>query len=168
MVATLITTRRARLKDAEDIAAVHDTAWREAYRGIIPGRELEKMVTRRGPRWWHNALSRGTRICVLDFDESICGYASYGRNRLGELPYEGEIFELYLAPEFQGLGFGRKLLETAIRDLHDNGLNKVLVWALTDNQRALDFYDHMGGKIVRFADERFGGETRRRAAFLFD
>jgi hypothetical protein len=37
---TVITIRRARGVDAGDIAAVHDAAWRDAYRGLIPGREL--------------------------------------------------------------------------------------------------------------------------------
>ena len=167
MVDTLITIRRARLQDAEEIASVHDAAWRDAYRGIIPGRELEKMLARRGPRWWHNAISRGSRLSVLDFDESICGYASYGRNRLVDLPYEGEIFELYLAPEFQGLGFGRQLFEAAREDLACNGLGKMIVWALADNQRAVEFYGHLGGKIMRRAQERFGADLRERVAFAF-
>jgi hypothetical protein len=81
MVNTLVTVRTARAADASDIANVHDLSWREAYRGIIPGRELERMVLRRGPRWWETAVRRGSNILVLDFDESIVGYATYGRNR---------------------------------------------------------------------------------------
>ena len=113
MVETVITIRRPRKADAEEIASVHDAAWRDAYRGVIPGRELERMIARRGPRWWNSAIARGSRLLVLDFDEAIGGYASYGRNRVPSLPYHGEIFELYLAPEFQGLGFGRRLFEAA-------------------------------------------------------
>src|SRR5271166_6192203 len=71
MVETVITIRTARLGDEDDIAAVHDAAWRDAYRGVIPGRELERMVARRGPKWWQSAIRRGTRLAVLDFDESI-------------------------------------------------------------------------------------------------
>src|SRR5947209_19355903 len=107
MVEKVISIRNARPADAEAIAEVHDAAWRDAYRGIIPGRELERMVARRGPRWWQTAILRGTRLAVLEFDDSIVGYSSYGRNRVPTLPYGGEVFELYLAPEFQGLGFGR-------------------------------------------------------------
>src|SRR4051812_8764068 len=162
MVDTVITIRNARPADAESIADVHDSAWRDAYRGIIPGRELEKMIARRGPKWWHSAVVRGSRLVVLDFDESIGGYASYGRNRVPSLPYQGEIFELYLAPEFQGLGFGRRLFQAAKRDLGENGYSSLLVWALADNERALGFYKRLGGRIVRHAQERFGGEVRGR------
>ena len=59
MVKTLVTIRTARETDAEGIAEVHDAAWREAYLGVIPGRELQKMVTRRGPNWWLSAIKPG-------------------------------------------------------------------------------------------------------------
>ena len=167
MVEKVITIRGAKASDAEAIAAVHDASWRDAYRGVIPGRELERMVARRGPRWWRTAILRGTRLCVLDFDDTIAGYASYGRNRVPSLPFGGEIFEIYLAPEFQGLGFGKRLFKAARRDLADHGYMSVLVWALADNDRALAFYERLGGRIVRRAEERFGDEVRGRVAFGF-
>ena len=168
MVATLITIRPARPADAQDIADVHDAAWRDAYRAIIPGRELEKMIARRGPRWWQEAIRSGSRLMVLDFDEAIGGYASYGRNRVPALPFAGEIFELYLAPEFQGLGFGRRLFDSARRDLAEHGLMSLLVWALADNQRALDFYRRLGGTVARRGEERFGADVRERVCFGFE
>src|SRR5580658_8985764 len=106
MAETLITIRDAREADAEAIAEVHDAAWRHAYRGIIPGRELERMIARRGPTWWRSAIQRRSRLVVLDFDDAIGGYASYGRNRVPAMNFGGEIFELYIAPEFKGLAFG--------------------------------------------------------------
>jgi ribosomal protein S18 acetylase RimI-like enzyme len=168
MVEAVITLRNAREHDAEGIADVHDAAWRDAYRGVIPGRELEKMIARRGPRWWHSAIVRGSRLIVLDFDETIGGYASYGRNRVPSMPFGGEIFELYIAPEFQGLGFGRRLFEAARKDLIEHGYPATIVWALAENDRALEFYRRLGGKFIREANERFGSETRARVAFGFE
>lgn len=168
MIEAVITIRSARESDAQGIADVHDAAWRDAYRGIIPGRELERMIARRGPRWWHSAIVRGSRLLVLDFDDIIGGYTSYGRNRVPSMPYGGEIFELYIAPEFQGIGFGRRLFEAARKDLAEHGYTSVIVWALADNERALQFYRHLGAKTVRQATERFGTETRARIAFAFD
>jgi ribosomal protein S18 acetylase RimI-like enzyme len=167
MVETLISVRRARIDDAEEIAAAHDAAWRETYRGVIPGRELERMVMRRGAQWWRAAMRNGAWLLVLDFDESVAGYASIGRNRSAALPFEGEIFELYLAPEFVGLGFGRRLFRAARRELAAAGLASAVAWALADNERALGFYHHMGGREAGSAKERFGGETLKRVAFGF-
>ena len=168
MVQTLISVRMARPGDEEGIAHVHDSAWRDAYRGIIPGRELERMVERRGPTWWRRAIRAGTRLIVLDFSDTIAGYASYGRNRMPALAYGGEIFELYLAPEYQGAGLGKRMFEAARADMAAHGYMSFVVWALAGNERAVQFYQRLGGAVVRRAPERFGGETRERVAFGFE
>jgi ribosomal protein S18 acetylase RimI-like enzyme len=168
MVNTLVTVRTARARDAAEIANVHDLSWREAYRGIIPGSELEKMISRRGQRWWESAIKRGSNILVLDFDESVVGYTTYGRNRAKSIPYKGEIYELYLIPEFQGLGFGRRLFKGARADLARHNCDTAVVWSLEENDRAVAFYRHLGGTSVKRAPEKFGEETRDRIAFGFE
>jgi len=168
MSQTLISVRMARPGDEEGIAHVHDAAWRDAYRGIIPGRELERMVERRGPTWWRRAIRAGTRLIVLDFADTIAGYASYGRNRMPILPFGGEIFELYLTPEYQGVGLGKRMFAAARTDLAAHGYSSFVVWALGGNDRALEFYQRRGGAVVRRARERFGDETRERIAFGFE
>jgi ribosomal protein S18 acetylase RimI-like enzyme len=160
-----IRIRPAEPADAHGVAGVHDAAWMEAYRGIIPGKELERMVQRRGAHWWQRAIQRGSRIVVLDFADQIAGYASYGRNRAMSLPYSGEIFELYLKPEYQGLGLGRRMFETARRQLSNHGLTSLVVWTLAENERAVDFYETLGGLLVGRAQETFGGAARERLAF---
>jgi ribosomal protein S18 acetylase RimI-like enzyme len=105
---------------------------------------------------------------VLDFDDRIVGYATYGRNRIRSMPYRGEVFELYLAPEYQGLGFGRRLFRAARADLSRYGCKTAIVWALADNARAVSFYERLGGRQLRKAPENFGAEVRQRIAFAFD
>src|SRR2546423_15425650 len=48
MSTTLIEIRRAKAADAVTVAETHDEAWRNAYRGIIPGSGLGKLIIRRG------------------------------------------------------------------------------------------------------------------------
>ena len=43
MSTILIEIRRARPADAKSVAAAHDDAWRNAYQGVIPGPELERL-----------------------------------------------------------------------------------------------------------------------------
>jgi ribosomal protein S18 acetylase RimI-like enzyme len=167
MVKTAFSIRHARPGDAEEIASVHDSSWRDAYRGVIPGVELERMIARRGPRWWHAAIVRGTGLLVLDFGDRIAGYSTYGRNRVPSMPYSGEIFELYLSPEHQGLGYGRRLFASARRELAEHGYLSAIVWALADNEKALAFYRSLGGQAVRRAEERFGQDMLTRVAFGF-
>jgi ribosomal protein S18 acetylase RimI-like enzyme len=160
-----IEIRLARPDDAGPIADVHDQAWRYAYRGVIPGPDLERMVQRRGPRWWKNAIDRKTRIVVLSFGGVIAGYATYGRNRAATLPYQGEIFEIYIRPEYQGIGLGRRLFKAVRRDLAGHEVKSLLVWALADNENACGFYKRLGGKPVDTTVERFGATSLQKIAF---
>ena len=162
MSTTLIEIRRAKAADALDVAATHDEAWRTAYQGIIPGNELDKLINRRGPDWWDSAIRKGSRITILQFGEQIAGYANYGRNRARSLFYDGEVYELYLRPEFQGLGFGRRLFSAARKDLTQSGLKSLVVWALSDNEPAVEFYRALGGRAVARSSERFGAEDARQ------
>jgi ribosomal protein S18 acetylase RimI-like enzyme len=165
MSTLLIETRRARPEDAADVAAIHDAAWRGAYRGLIPGADLEKMISRRGPRWWQSALGRGSRVLVLTFGDDVAGYANFGRNRARSLPFEGEIYELYLKPEYQGLGFGRRLFKDARKELASAGFEGLAIWALADNDPAVGFYRALGGQAVARSSETFGGRTLEKIAF---
>ena len=137
MSTVLIEIRRAKPYDAGAVADAHDEAWRTAYQGIIPGTELERLINRRGAAWWDSAIRKGSRIALLQFGDKVAGYANYGRNRARSLHYDGEIYELYLRPEYQGLGFGRRLFTAARRDLAQSGLKSLIVWALSENDTAV-------------------------------
>jgi ribosomal protein S18 acetylase RimI-like enzyme len=165
MSTTLIEVRPARVADATAVATTHDEAWRAAYQGIIPGTELEKLINRRGPQWWDSAIRKGSRVSVLVFGDKIAGYANYGRNRARSLYYEGEIYELYLRPEYQGLGFGRRLFTAARRDLAQSALKSLIVWALSENENAVEFYRALGGKPVARSSEKFGARVLDKVAF---
>jgi ribosomal protein S18 acetylase RimI-like enzyme len=163
MSTILIEVRRAKAPDAPAIAASHDEAWRAAYQGIIPGPELDKLINRRGPHWWDTAIRKGSRVAVLAFGEQVAGYANYGRNRARSLYYDGEIYELYLRPEFQG----HKLFSSVRRDLAQSDLHSLVVWALSDNEPAVRFYRSLGGKAVARSSERFGTRVLDKVAFAW-
>jgi ribosomal protein S18 acetylase RimI-like enzyme len=167
MSTTLIEVRPAKAADAAAVASTHDEAWRAAYQGLIPGPELETVINRRGPGWWDSAIRKGSRVSVLCFGDKVAGYANYGRNRARSLQFEGEIYELYLRPEFQGLGFGRRLFASAKRDLVQSGLKSMVIWALSDNEGATEFYRALGGRMVARSSERFGAKSLDKVAFAW-
>ena len=168
MSTTLIEIRRAKVDDAAAVADAHDEAWRSTYRGIIPGPELEKLVQRRGASWWDGAIRKGSRVSILVFGDEVAGYANYGRNRARSLTYDGEIYELYLRPEYQGVGFGRRLFTSSRRDLAQSGMKSVVLWALSDNDPAVEFYKALGGKAVARSSERFGDKSLEKVAFAWN
>jgi ribosomal protein S18 acetylase RimI-like enzyme len=162
-----IEIRRAKPSDAVAVAAAHDESWRTAYQGIIPGTELDKLINRRGPEWWDSAIRKGSRISLLQFGDQVAGYSNYGRNRARSLSYDGEVYELYLRPEFQGLGFGRRLFNAARKDLLQSGLKTLVVWALSDNEPAAEFYRALGGRAVARSSERFGSKVLDKVAYAW-
>jgi GNAT superfamily N-acetyltransferase len=163
----LVSIRHAKTEDAASLSKVFDAAWREAYLGIIPGVTLEKMLSRRSERWWRSTVSRGRPLVVLDIGQGAVGYASYGRCRDRSLPANGEIDELYLLPEYQGIGFGRRLFNAVRNDLRHRELGRIVVWALEANGRACAFYEGMGGHRVARVEERIGGTPLAKVAYLF-
>src|ERR1700731_2828647 len=167
MSTVLIEIRRARAADAKSGAERHDEAWGTAYQGVSRGREPQRLIPRRGADWWDGAIRKGSRISLLAFGDTIAGYANYGRNRARSLSYDGEIYELYLRPEFQGLGFGRRLFTAARRDLAQSGIKSLVVWALSDNESAVEFYRALGGRPVARSCEKFGDKTLDKVAYAW-
>jgi ribosomal protein S18 acetylase RimI-like enzyme len=167
MKTNVIGVRRAENRDAGAITTVHDAAWRYAYEGMIPANELARIIARRGPRWWDRAIRRGTAILVLEVGGTVCGYATVGPNRARNLPQKGEVYEIYMKPEYQGVGLGTRLFLAARRELARFGFDTVVVWALVDNENACQFYKNAGGHKVARANERFGDVALTKIAFAW-
>jgi ribosomal protein S18 acetylase RimI-like enzyme len=162
-----IATRWSAAVDAAGLAGVHRDAWRYAYAGIIPGLTLERMIARRGPPWWGRMHARGFHALVLDCDGTLAGYATLGRSRAPGTGGAGEIYELYVRPEYQGCGLGRRLFADARRVLAANGLPRLTVWALSENEIACRFYRAMGGAEAGHAEDRFCGVPLAKTGFAW-
>ncbi|MGO8344973.1 GNAT family N-acetyltransferase, partial [Rhizobium ruizarguesonis] len=72
-------------------------------------------IERRGESWGRKATRGPATLLVLDVAGTVAGDATLGLNRARALPQEGEIYELYLRPEYQGIGLGRMLFGEARR-----------------------------------------------------
>ncbi len=163
-----IETRRAGTQDAAAIASVHDAAWSNAYTGLVPHAALTKMVRRRGEKWWADAIRRSTVVLVLEIAGRIVGYATLGRNRVKTLPYDGEVYELYLLPEYQGVGLGTRLFLAARGELKRRQVKGAVVWVLADNARAITFYENAGGRAVAEGAEFFDGKRLVKYAYAWE
>lgn len=151
-----VATRWSNAADAAGLADLHRSAWRYAYSGIIPGLALERMIARRGRPWWARMHERGFRALVAESAGAVAGYATLGPGRSGT-PRTGEIYELYVLPEYHGCGVGRRLFADARRQLAGHRLDRLVVWALADNSVACRFYAAMGGAEYGRTEDRFCG-----------
>lgn len=155
MTSLVIDIRSAQVEDAAALAQVHAAAWREAYSGIIPALTLERMIVRRGPAWWRQAVGRRV-LLVLEVGGTVAGYANVASAPGRARSDAAEIQELYLAPQYQGIGLGVRLFAAACKRVKNRGYGRVLVRALADNDRANAFYARRGGRVVARTEERLG------------
>ncbi len=166
-----ISLRPARPGDAAAIAKVHVETWRAAYAGIAPDAYLVSMTESKQALQWNHSIRRAAAPEGVLAAEStdlpggrIVGFGSCGPAR-GQ-PGSGEIFTLYVAPDWQGQGIGRLLLEALLARLHGGGLNRAVVWVLGDNP-ARFFYEALGGRRVAERKQRFAGVELEEAAYAW-
>ena len=150
-----VIVRNAKVGDAARLTTVFRESWHNAYTGIIPLQALDNILARRDAAWWRTQIRTGEPIVVLEVADKVGGYATAGIAR-SRGRHQGEIYELYLAPHFQGLGLGEHLFEACRYRLDQRRLKGLIVWALTDNSAAIDFYERRGGRQVAQVHERFG------------
>lgn len=163
-----IEVRRAEPRDARAIADVHRRSWENAYAGLIPHRPLTHMLERRGEKWWKGATTGPATLLVIDVAGEIAGYATVGLNRARALPHEGEIYELYLLPEYQGIGLGTGLFREARNLLSSLGCKGMIAWCLEDCQQAVDFFRSHGGVDGVEGMEDFDDAKLKKLGFLWN
>ena len=168
MNALTIEIRHAEPADAPAIAETHRSSWQHAYAGILPYRTLRSMLERRNTSWWQRAIRGSTSILLLDVGGIVAGYATLGLNRARSLPQEGEIYELYLKPEYQGVGLGKKLFSEARLLLSSLGCKGSVVWCLEENDAGMAFYHGQGGRDLAEGFELFDGKTLKKVAFAWN
>ncbi|MCI6378680.1 MAG: GNAT family N-acetyltransferase [Clostridiales bacterium] len=130
----------ARPEHSEGIGYAHYTAWEETYRGLMPDGFLDQRTLEKC-----RALSKaypGPRLAAMDGGR-VVGFACYEREARAftKRPGMSEISALYLLRSHQGQGNGRRLMEACLAMLPHK---EIVLYVLKGNERAIDFYKHMG------------------------
>lgn len=159
-----VSVRHAFPSDAPALARIFSESWRLAYTGILPSQHIDHEIGRRDAAWWRRAISTERNLFIMLHGEYIAGYASCGRARGGRRD-TGEIYELYLSPVYQGIGLGEHLFEACRATLDILGFERLIVWALVENEKAHTFYLRCGGRPTRKSCVRTGKIVSTRICF---
>jgi GNAT superfamily N-acetyltransferase len=135
--------------DIDGVAEVHVRTWRSAYAGIIPAdylASLDPVQFARRRRTF--PVPPGAATLVADDDGAIVGFATFGPARVAQgNEYDqanGELYAIYVDPDHQGAGTGRRLLAAARAALKAAGFPRMWLWVLAENHPSRRFYEHMG------------------------
>jgi GNAT superfamily N-acetyltransferase len=115
-------------------------------------------------RWRAAIANRELVLVAVNGQHGIVGMASMGPARDRELGFDGEVFTLYVDPDFFGRGVGRRLLNGAFAELRKRGFRSCVIWAHAKNN-ARYFYEAMGGRLVAERTARMMGDAVPEAAF---
>ena len=172
----MIRIRRAAKSDAAEIGRVYVETWQSTYAGILPDSMLAQMSDVRQAAWWARALAdpgeaRGIFVAE-DGEMGVVGFGSCGPVREapegldGTETRVGEVYTLYVEPDFQNQGLGRRLLDAMFRQLHADGYDCAVLWMLADNPNRF-FYEGMGGQIVGAQRDHFSGAQVAEIAYAW-
>ena len=164
--------RDAVFDDAPTIAQVNLLTWLHAYRGIIPDVELDVLNLESVTEKWLEILSQASlKDCtiVATKDESIIAYSRIYPSVDGDDDSNkvATIASLYVHPDFQHYGVGRKLMEEILKVAKDQAFTGATLHVLAANERARNFYESLGWEqdldpVIEGADQKFTPKVRYR------
>ena len=163
--------RPASVSDVSALARIHVISWHYAYQGIIAPHNLAhtshaRALHRFRGYFWHGGQDVSL-LHVLDGRAGVIGYVNSGISNSREIGARGEVYELYLDPEFLGHGGGRKLLSAALWALSGRRRLPAVVWVLADNHRARRFYEGMRGREVATGTVNVGDQLLGKVAYAW-
>ena len=171
LVSSDVVIRHAQIDDAPGIARVRAESWRAAYRGIVPDEYLDAIdVSDWSVRQRRAMENQPAELAawVADADGLVVGWAVAGPNRVEDLPFAGELFALYLLPEYWRRGIGRLLMKAATQSLIAHGMHSMMLWVLAENWPARRFYEALGGQYVRETTISIGGAVLPEVSYGWD
>lgn len=134
-----VVIREATGDDLHGVIRVGELTWPPTY-GPIAGDDYVAMGL---AKWWTADATipaiRAGRVTVAEVDEQIVGMTAVG-------PLEGHLalWKLYVLPEYQNAGIGRRLMAAAIDAARADGYDEIRLSYLDGNTHAGRFYARHG------------------------
>jgi len=166
----MIRVRRAETEDAASIGAVHVSAWRSTYAGILPNDYLSRLSMPRQAAQYDATIRSGGGVFVAigaapGAKPGVVGFITVGRSRTPSIA-DGEVHTLYVLDDWRDHGVGRRLLAAGAAHLVASGCRDAMLWVLRDNPSRW-FYERLGGRIVSSSAAAVAGTSIPQVAFLW-
>lgn len=137
----MIELRETTPADLSAVAGLFLRCWRESYADVLPARAIAAFDETTARELWRGPLVTprpGTRGVVAVEGDRVVGVIRMGRDP--DEPGAGHVFSLYVDPDAQGGGVGRRLLDAAVGWFRDEGVVEATLWVFEANRQARTFY----------------------------
>ncbi|MCS7239951.1 MAG: GNAT family N-acetyltransferase [Candidatus Bipolaricaulota bacterium] len=135
--------RLGKLEDIDELAQL----LMRAYQGLEAYGEESVSEARRYLKWLRRTCKSG--FLVAEVNGCVVGFiAACPEWKDWELGTVLEIHEIVVAPEWQGKGVGRALLNQAYSLGHSHGRKLAALWVGVGNMKAREWYKKLGFKEI--------------------
>lgn len=135
--------RYATVNDTKILGEIHSKSWKSTYKGIVPDEILDNITSSKREKYFKKALSEKWEEDAIIFKDGIpVGLICIGKCRDDDKQEcSGEIWGIYLLPEYWSIGIGSELFQWGIKELKRRGYKEITLWVLEENLRARKFYE---------------------------
>ena len=160
--------RKNELKDQEQMARIKVDGWRTAYDKIIASKYLKQLnYEEQTKRYIDSFEEYRDLVLVAVRGEEVLGYSCFSlEDKSGK--YDAELVSLYIKKEESNRGIGSNLLIETAKELFSKGKRNMIIWCLSDNTNAIEFYKGLGGNMVETKKAKIGEEYYQEYGFYFD
>lgn len=139
----MLKIRQALPKDALQIATINTLGWKVGYRGLVCDSILDEMqVSEKRIQRTKEHIANSEIFLVAEQNEKVVGFLRGGKPKRENLPYSYEIHVFYVHPDHWRSGVGTALFNAFKEKIKGSSF---CVYMLDGNERALKFYQKMGG-----------------------
>ncbi len=159
--------RKATIDDCETLAILKLKIWKQVYIDIYPKSKFDNYDIQKNKDKFIKILNNeNIKLLVVEIDNEIIGYMSYGEPYRKYLDYKQEIGLLYLDQDYPKMGIGKKLFDIAYKDIMSK-YDEFFISCNKYNMNARKFYEKMGGKIIHIDDDNDEDKSLVQVKYLY-
>ena len=160
--------RKNELKDQEQMAHIKVDGWRTAYDKIVASKYLNELnYEAQTERYIRSFEDYKDLVLVAVEGNEVLGYSCFDIKKFYE-KYDSELVSLYIKPDHKGKGIGSALFKETVKELLSRDRKNMIVWCFAENEKAIRFYEKLGGKNVETKQAKIGDNYYKEYGFYFD
>jgi ribosomal protein S18 acetylase RimI-like enzyme len=155
-MAYMISFKKAGIADIDTIRALAFKIWPPTYTAILSPPQMEYMLNMMYSKTsLQKQIEQQQHTFILIYhNKKPAGFASYSLNK-NFIKSSYTLHKIYVLPQQQGVGLGKKIIEYIINDIILLGA-KTIELNVNRNNKAKGFYEKLGFRIIKEEDIDIG------------